>query len=31
VTDDDLATLKAKTMDGVMFADLISGASVVSF
>jgi len=31
VTEDDLASLNAKAMDGAEFARLISGASVVSF
>jgi hypothetical protein len=31
VTEDDLASLRAVTMDGAEFAKLISGASVVSF
>jgi hypothetical protein len=31
VTQDDLASLNAESMDGAAFAELFSGASVVSF
>jgi len=31
VTDADLASINARAMDGAQFAELISGASVVSF
>jgi hypothetical protein len=31
VTEEDLASLNAESMDGSKFAELISGASVVSF
>jgi hypothetical protein len=31
VTESDLASLNATAMDGAKFAELISGASVVSF